>query len=70
MNKEINRIKVVLAELNVKNKWLADKMGKNQSTVSQWCNNLRQPSLETLLTISKVLDVDIRELLNPTKNER
>ena len=64
---ELNRIRVVLAELNQKNKWLADKLGKNQATVSQWCNNVRQPSIDTLNDIAKVLDVDIRQLLNPTK---
>ena len=67
---QINRLKVVLAELNVKNKWLADELGKNQATVSQWCNNVRQPSLETLVEISQALDVDIRQLINPTKDER
>lgn len=67
---QINRLKVVLAELNVKNKWLADELGKNQATVSQWCNNVRQPSLETLLEISQALDVDIRQLINPTIDER
>jgi transcriptional regulator with XRE-family HTH domain len=64
---ELNRIRVVLAELNQKNKWLADELGKNQATVSQWCNNVRQPSIETLNAIAKVLDVDIRQLLNSTK---
>lgn len=68
-SKELNRIRVVLAELNKKNKWLADELGKNQATVSQWCNNLRQPSIETLAEIAIVLDVDIRQLLNPTKEK-
>lgn len=67
MNKEINRIWVVLAELNVKNKWLADKMGKNQSTISLWCNNERQPSLETLVEIANILNIDARLLINSTK---
>lgn len=67
--KELNRIRVVLAELNKKNKWLADELGKNQATVSQWCNNMRQPSIETLAEIAGVLDVDIRQLLNPTKEK-
>lgn len=66
---ELNRIRVVLAEQNKKNKWLADELGKNQATISQWCNNLRQPSIETLAEIAKVLDVDIRQLLNPTKEK-
>ena len=67
MNKEINRIRVVLSELKIKNKWLADKMGKNPTTISLWCNNERQPSLETLVEIAKVLDVDVCTLINPTK---
>ena len=57
----------MLGELNKKNKWLADELGKNQTTVSQWCNNMRQPSIETLYEIAKVLEVDVRQLINPTK---
>ncbi|OWY19436.1 XRE family transcriptional regulator [Sphingobacteriales bacterium UPWRP_1] len=67
--KELNRIRGVLAEQNKKNKWLADEFGKNQATVSQWCNNVRQPSIETLAEITHVLDVDIRQLLNPTREK-
>lgn len=70
MNKELNRIRVVLAELNVKNKWLADKLGKNQSTISLWSNNERQPSLETLMKIADILNVDVRELINSTKQNQ
>jgi transcriptional regulator with XRE-family HTH domain len=66
-SKEMNRIRVVLAELNKKNKWLADKLGKNQATISQWCNNARQPSVETLFDIAEVLDVDVRKLLVSSK---
>ena len=65
--KELNRIRIVLAELNKKNKWLADKLGKNQATVSQWCNNARQPSVETLFGIAEVLDVNVRKLLVSSK---
>lgn len=64
---EINRLKVVLAEKKKKNVWLADRIGKNQTTISQWCTNQRQPSLETLIKIACVLEVDARELINPTK---
>lgn len=63
---EINRIKVALAETRKKNKWLAEKIGKDESTISQWCTNARQPSLENLLKIADVLKVDIRDLLYPT----
>lgn len=68
-NKELNRIRVVLAELNKKNKWLADRLGKNQATVSQWYNNARQPSVETLFDIAEVLDVNVRKLLVDSKEE-
>lgn len=64
---EINRIKVALAETRRKNKWLAEQIGKDESTISQWCTNARQPSLENLLKIANVLDVDIRALINSTK---
>lgn len=67
--KELNRIRVVFAELNKKNKWLANKLGKNLATVSQRCNNARQPSVETLFNIAEVLDVNVRKLLVPTKND-
>ncbi|MBS1748940.1 MAG: helix-turn-helix transcriptional regulator [Bacteroidetes bacterium] len=66
-SKRLNRIRVVLAEQNRKHKWLADKLGKNPATISLWCNNTRQPSLETLVEVAKVLNVDIRQLLNTTK---
>ena len=65
-NKEVNRLRVVLAEKGITNKWLAEKMGKNQTTVSRWCNNDMQPSLETLVRIASVLKVDVRDLLTST----
>ncbi|WP_262328649.1 helix-turn-helix transcriptional regulator [Carboxylicivirga litoralis] len=66
---EINRIKVALAETRRKNKWLAEQIGKDESTISQWCTNARQPSLENLLNIANVLDIDIRDLLYSTKEK-
>ncbi len=65
-NMEINRIKVVLAETKRKNKWLAHQLGKDESTISQWCSNTRQPSLENLNKIAKLLERDIKDLLNNT----
>jgi transcriptional regulator with XRE-family HTH domain len=65
--KNYNRIRVVLAEQDRTNKWLAEKVGKNRTTVSRWCTNDMQPSIETLAEVAKILDVDIRELLLPTK---
>ncbi|MFT6922988.1 MAG: putative transcriptional regulator [Crocinitomicaceae bacterium] len=61
--KSINRLKVVLAEEGRTNKWLSEKLGKNTATVSRWCTNEMQPSLETLTEIAEVLGVDVRELL-------
>ena len=62
-NKDINRIKVVLAEKKRTNKWLAEQLGKGQSTVSKWCTNTAQPSLEILVEIARCLEVDVSELL-------
>ena len=66
--KPINRIRVVLAEQDRTNKWLAERVGKSRTTVSRWCTNDMQPSLETLREIAEALGVDIRELLVPTKD--
>ena len=65
--KQINRIRVVLAEKDRTNKWLSEKVGKNRTTVSRWCTNDMQPSLETLVEIAEALGVDVRELLISTK---
>ncbi|MEM1002553.1 MAG: helix-turn-helix transcriptional regulator [Bacteroidota bacterium] len=67
--KPINRIRVVLAEQDRTNKWLAERVGKSRTTVSRWCTNDMQPSLESLLQIAEALDVDVRELLVPSKND-
>ncbi len=65
--KQLNRIRVVLAEKDRTNKWLAEKVDKNRTTVSRWCTNDMQPSIETLIEIAEVLNIDVRELLNSTK---
>lgn len=62
--KDINQIKVVLVEKKRTNKWLAQQLGKDPATVSKWCTNTSQPGLETLFEIARVLEVDIKELLN------
>lgn len=64
---QLNRIKTVLTEQGRSNLWLAERLGKNTATVSRWCTNDNQPSVETLYQIAQLLDVDIRELLNKTK---
>lgn len=63
-NDRINRLKVVLAEKNKKGKWLAEQLGKNEATVSRWCSNTAQPSLEMLIKIASILNVDPRQLIN------
>lgn len=62
--KAINRLKVVLVEKNVSSKWLAEKLGKNEATISRWCTNDVQPNLKMLLKISELLNVNISELIN------
>ncbi|PDP68593.1 helix-turn-helix transcriptional regulator [Prevotella intermedia] len=63
----INRIKAVLAEKQLTSKWLAERLEKSENTVSKWCSNKVQPSLENLIEIAKILDIDVRDLLVPTK---
>lgn len=60
----INRLKVVLVEQNRTGKWLAEQLGKNEATISRWCSNSAQPSLEMLIKIAAILNVDPRELIN------
>lgn len=62
-SKNFNRIKAVLAEKGKTNLWLAEALGKNKTTVSKWCTNDIQPTIETLFNIARVLNVDARELL-------
>lgn len=63
----LNRLKVVLAEKQKSQKWLAEELGKSVITVSRWVNNKMQPSVDQLFEIAKVLDVDVRMLLNTNK---
>lgn len=64
---KINRLKVVLVEKEKSGKWLADQLGKSICTVSKWCSNTTQPDLQTLDKIAKLLDVNVKELLNDTE---
>ena len=64
-SKHLNRIKVVLAEKDKSNKWLAEQLGKDQATISKWVTNTTQPNLEMLLLIAKVLEVNVNELVRP-----
>lgn len=62
-NKELNRIKIVLKEKGIKQKWLAEKLGKSFCIINAYVCNRRQPSIETLFQIAKLLNVDPKELL-------
>ena len=67
---KINRLKVVLVEKEKSGKWLADQLGKSTCTVSKWCSNTTQPDLQTLDKIAKLLDVNVKELLNDTEKDK
>ena len=61
---KINRLKIVLVEQGKTGKWLAGQLGKNEATVSRWCSNTSQPTLEMLMKIASILNVDARRLIN------
>ena len=65
---KINRIKVVLVEKGKTGKWLAEQVGKNEATVSRWYSNRMQPSLDMLVKIAELLNIETRELINNRKN--
>ncbi len=69
MSKDINRLKVLLAEKKRTNKWLAAELGKDPATVSKWCTNTMQPNVETLVEIAKCLNVEIQDLFWPIKDK-
>ena len=62
----LNRLKVVLVEQGKTGKSLSEQLGKSNCTVSKWCSNTVQPDLQTLDQIAKILDVDVKDLLNST----
>ncbi len=66
-SQKINRIKIALVENGKTGKWLAEQVGKNEATVSRWCSNKMQPSLDTLVKISELLDIDVKELIISNK---
>ncbi len=66
-SQKINRIKIALVENDKTGKWLAEQVGKNEATVSRWCSNKMQPSLDTLVRISELLDIDVKDLIVSNK---
>ena len=64
----MNRIKDILQEKGIKQTWLADRLGKSFNTVNGYVQNRQQPRLEVLSQIALILDIDVRELIMPTKD--
>ena len=70
MEKNINRIKVALADKGKTNKWLAEQLNVAQTTVSKWCTNSTQPPIETFMKIAELLEVDLNDLVRFDKNKQ
>lgn len=68
-NKRINRLKIVLAEKDKSNNWLAEQLGRDKATVSKWCTNTSQPDIETFIKISKLLSVELTDLVRTDEVE-
>jgi len=67
----MNRIKEVLEEKGIKQKWLAEKLGKSYNMVNSYVQNRKQPRIEVLYEIAEILNVEIDELLlKRIKNEK
>ncbi|HZH70697.1 MAG TPA: helix-turn-helix transcriptional regulator [Flavobacteriaceae bacterium] len=64
----MNRIKEVLEEKGIKQKWLAEQLGKSYNMVNGYVQNRQQPRLEVLYEIAKILEVEVRELLIEQKD--
>lgn len=62
----MNRIRIVLAEQNLTNKWLAEQLNKSETTVSRWVQNKSQPSLNHIVEIANLLKIDAKELIETT----
>ena len=66
----LNRLRIVLAERNKTNRWLADELRVTEGTVSKWATNTHQPPLERLYQISLMFKIDIHELIESTLNKK
>ena len=67
-NVMLNRLKAALAEQGKTNRWLSEQLGKSENTISRWCANKVQPSIQQLNEIASVLNVDVRSLITSTKS--
>ncbi len=66
----LNRLRIVLAEKDKTNRWLADQLGVTEGTISKWVTNSHQPSLESLYQISLLFKIDMRDLIESTINKK
>lgn len=64
----MNRIKEVLEERGIKQTWLAERLGKSYNTVNSYVQNRKQPKLEVLYEIARILNMEVKELLVDVKN--
>ena len=62
-HKELNRLKLLLVEKKKTGLWLAEQLGKDKTTISKWCTNSSQPDVECLIKISKLLNVELSDIL-------
>ena len=62
-HKELNRLKLLLVEKKETGLWLAEQLGKDKTTISKWCTNSSQPDVECLIKISKLLNVELSDIL-------
>ena len=69
-NNGLNRIKVMLVEKNKTARWLTMELGKDPTTVSKWCTNQSQPTLEILIKIADLIEVDYTEIVKKRKYEQ
>jgi len=66
----MNRIKEVLEEKGIKQKWLAEKLGKSYNMVNSYVQNRKQPRLEVLYDIAEILEIEVKDLLNERNNNK
>lgn len=64
----MNRIKEVLTKKGITQTWLAEKLGKSYNMVNSYAQNRRQPSLEDLVRIADILNVDVKDLIVSNKH--
>lgn len=70
MQHDVNRLKILLAEKKKTNKWLSEQLGVNSTTISKWCTNSSQPSIEMVFRLMDILEADISQIINIPPHKR